>query len=87
MQYTNAELMRLQQILDAADPYLVEHFIAKDEDELLEQLERLEREKDVIPNNAQEWLRRHQHTIDVARAMYQVKKINKGDPKGGLIIL
>jgi len=85
--YTPEEIRQVQLILDTADPFLIEALYQKTEDEILEQLERLNREYELIPKTNIEWRKRHQAIIKTVQAMYQKHQINKNAPKGGLVIV
>lgn len=84
---TNA-YYRIQMILDQSDPYLLEALADKSEEELMEYLERLMKELEYINRTEnKEWLRRHQKIIETVKAVYESKLLNRGDEKGGMIVL
>lgn len=84
--YSPQELKVIQEIIDESDPFVLEVLYDKSEEHLMDQLEKLQRELMVIPEHNQEWRTRQLRIINTVRAVYQMKLINKGDPRGGLVI-
>ena len=86
MDYNATHLMEIQMIIDEADPYLIEAMLGKTEEELLDEIGKLYRELERIPETNEGSRKRHMGIIRTVEALYQSKIINRGEPRGGLII-
>lgn len=84
--YNSNEIIEIQKIIDESDPFLLEALQGKTEEELLDEIEKLYKEFYRIPESNPGHRHRHMKIIKTVEALYRSKCINKGIPKGGIII-
>lgn len=86
MEYSNNEIYELQKIIDESDPYLVEVMIKLNEEQLLNELQKLHKEMSRANKDNGALIRRYSEIIKTVESIYEMKIINSGDSRGGVII-
>lgn len=81
------DIRELQIIIDSSDPFLVEAIIDRSTKELEEMMTRLMREKEVIPAENENWMRRQNDIIKTVSALISLRKAYDVDDDDGGISL
>ena len=81
------EIRELHTFLDGSDPFLVDYLYDKTTEQLLEQLTKLQKERDVIAASGnRSWLDRHESTIEVVQAVFRLKCIKENVSERSIVI-